>query len=42
MIHGLNMLGQSLLGWRYWDLVRALDLLESLDRTTLEMRDAWF
>lgn len=28
LVHGLNMLGQTLIGWRYWDLVRALDLLE--------------
>ena len=31
MVHGLNMIGQSLLGWRSWDLVRALDLLEGLE-----------
>ena len=30
LVHGLNMLGQTLIGWRYWDLVRALDLLQSL------------
>jgi dienelactone hydrolase len=30
LVHGLNMLGQTLIGWRYWDLVRALDLLERL------------
>lgn len=30
LVHGLNMLGHTLIGWRYWDLVRALDLLESL------------
>ena len=29
--HGLNMLGHTLIGWRHWDLVRALDLLEGLD-----------
>ncbi len=29
--HGLNMLGHTLIGVRYWDLVRALDFLESLD-----------
>lgn len=31
LVHGLNMLGQTLIGWRYWDLVRALDLLEGLE-----------
>lgn len=31
LVHGLNMLGHTLIGWRYWDLVRALDLLESLE-----------
>jgi dienelactone hydrolase len=31
LVHGLNMLGHTLIGWRYWDLVRGLDLLESLD-----------
>lgn len=30
LTHGLNMLGQTLIGWRYWDLVRALDLLQGL------------
>ena len=30
LINGLNMVGHTLLGWRYWDLVRALDLLERL------------
>lgn len=30
LIHGLNMVGQTVIGWRYWDLVRALDLLETL------------
>ncbi len=29
LTHGLNMLGHTLIGLRYWDLVRALDLLES-------------
>ncbi|MBT4504177.1 MAG: hypothetical protein HOC74_40980 [Gemmatimonadetes bacterium] len=29
LIHGLNMLGHTLIGVRYWDLVRGLDLLES-------------
>ena len=29
LIHGLNMLGHSLIGVRYWDLVRALDLLQA-------------
>ena len=28
LVHGLNMLGHTLIGWRYWDLARALDLLE--------------
>ena len=32
LTHGLNMLGQTLLGWRHWDLVRALDLLCGLPR----------
>ncbi|MDP6116821.1 MAG: alpha/beta hydrolase family protein [Planctomycetota bacterium] len=35
LIHGLNMLGHTLIGVRYWDLVRALDLLqdqEGVDR----------
>ena len=31
LIHGLNMLGHTLIGLRYWDLVRALDLLEDMD-----------
>ncbi|MBM3215576.1 hypothetical protein FJZ36_11755 [Candidatus Poribacteria bacterium] len=31
LVHGLNMLGHTLIGVRYWDLVRALDLMESLD-----------
>lgn len=31
LIHGLNMLGHTLIGVRYWDLVRALDLLEGLE-----------
>ena len=30
LIHGLNMLGHTLIGLRYWDLVRALDLLETI------------
>jgi dienelactone hydrolase len=30
LTHGLNMLGHTLIGWRYWDLVCALDLLETL------------
>jgi dienelactone hydrolase len=30
LTHGLNMLGQTLIGWRYWDLLRGLDLLETL------------
>ena len=28
LVHGLNMVGYTLIGLRYWDLVRALDLLE--------------
>jgi dienelactone hydrolase len=31
LVHGLNMLGYTLIGVRLWDLVRALDLLESLE-----------
>ena len=31
LVHGLNMLGHTLIGMRYWDLVRALDLLEALE-----------
>ena len=31
LIHGLNMLGHTLIGLRHWDLVRALDLLEGMD-----------
>ena len=31
LVHGLNMLGHTLIGLRYWDLVRALDLLQSLE-----------
>ncbi|MDA1190155.1 MAG: acetylxylan esterase [Candidatus Poribacteria bacterium] len=31
MVHGLNMLGHTLIGVRYWDLARALDLLETFD-----------
>lgn len=30
LVHGLNLLGHTLIGWRYWDLVRALDLLQGL------------
>ncbi|MEW6753928.1 MAG: alpha/beta hydrolase family protein [Candidatus Latescibacterota bacterium] len=30
LVHGLNMLGHTLIGLRYWDLVRALDLLGEL------------
>ena len=30
LVHGLNMLGHTLIGLRYWDLVRALDLLETI------------
>jgi dienelactone hydrolase len=30
IVHGLNMLGHTLIGLRYWDLLRALDLLQSL------------
>ncbi|MBI2194408.1 MAG: acetylxylan esterase [Planctomycetes bacterium] len=30
LVHGLNMLGHTLIGLRYWDLVRALDLMEAL------------
>ncbi len=32
LIHGLNMLGHTLIGLRYWDLVRALDLLETMQQ----------
>ena len=28
LVHGLNMVGHTLIGLRYWDLVRAVDLLE--------------
>ena len=31
LVHGLNMLGHTLIGLRYWDLVRALDLLQGLE-----------
>ena len=31
LTHGLNLVGHTLIGLRYWDLVRALDLLETLD-----------
>jgi dienelactone hydrolase len=30
LVHGLNLLGHTLIGLRYWDLVRALDLLAGL------------
>ena len=28
LVHGLNMVGHTLIGLRYWDLVRSLDLLQ--------------
>lgn len=31
LVHGLNMLGETLIGWRYWDLVCALDIVSELD-----------
>ncbi len=31
LTHGLNMVGHTLIGVRYWDLVRSLDLLEGLE-----------
>ena len=31
LVHGLNMVGHTLIGLRYWDLVRALDLLAGLE-----------
>ena len=31
LVHGLNMVGHTLIGLRYWDLVRALDLLRGLE-----------
>jgi dienelactone hydrolase len=30
LVHGLNMLGRTLIGLRYWDLVRGMDLFEGL------------
>ena len=30
LVHGLNMLGHTLIGLRYWDLVRAFDLLQDM------------
>ena len=31
LVHGLNMLGETLIGWRYWDLLCALDIVAGLD-----------
>ena len=31
LTHGLNMLGETLIGWRYWDLLCALEIVGRLD-----------
>ncbi|MBT3270016.1 hypothetical protein HN371_22910 [Candidatus Poribacteria bacterium] len=31
LVHGLNMLGETLIGWRYWDLLCAMEIVSGLD-----------
>ncbi len=31
LVHGLNMLGETLIGWRYWDLLCAFDIVAGLE-----------